>query len=108
MKSLILALVLCLSAAPVLANEVSSDTVVPEMTKAEKKMVPLVRDYVRNKRGWMDGIYVVEFSGYEDELAVFTVVVTGDDPRHLVRGNGETFQVLVDPVKKTVKGERFF
>jgi len=108
MKYVFLTLALSLAAVPALANEVSSDMVAPQMTKAEKKLVSVVQDYVRDKRGWMDGIYSIEFSGYEGDLAVFTVLVTGDDPRHLVRGNGQTFQVLVDPASRKVKSERFF
>ncbi len=108
MKPVLLAIAIFACALPASANEVSSDTPSVQMTKAERKLVPIVKDYVRNHRGWMDGIYSVECTGHEGDLVVFTVVVTGSDAHHWVLGNGQTFQVLVDPASKTVTRERFF
>ena len=108
MKSLLLAFALCCVSVPAFAGEVSSDTPAPQMTRDQKKLVPVVVDYVRNNRGWMDGVYSVEYTGQDGDLLIFTVVLVGNDADHLVIADGQSFQVEVDPVTKTVKSERFF
>ena len=109
MKSAILALAVVLSASPVVADTVSSDDPRIELTKQDKKLIPVVEDYVSNTRGWNGGDYTVQIYRHEDDMVVFSVWYdSGDSASTIVYNNARSFRVVVNPKTKKVESERFF
>lgn len=109
MKHVILATLLVLAPLPVLADEVSSDDARIEISKQDKKLIPVVEDYVSNTRGWDSSDYTVQFYRHEDDMVVFSVwYESGDSARTLVYNNARSFRAVVNPKTKKVESERFF
>ncbi|EGF91969.1 hypothetical protein ABI_04010 [Asticcacaulis biprosthecium C19] len=109
MKTVLVALVLALTAAPVLADTVTSDDERIEVTKQDKKLIPVVEDYVSNSRGWDSADYTVQFYRHEDDKVVFSVwYESGDSARTIVYNNARSFRAVVNPKTKKVESERFF
>lgn len=113
MKAVLLALALSLStaSAPVIAvaGEASTDTPRPQPTKDEKKLISVVKDYIRNHRGWIDGSYSVELYARQADTLIFAVYFDrGDGAWAFTAAEGQSFKVEVDPKTKQVTSEQFF
>lgn len=109
MRPALLALFLLFAPLSASADSFSSDDVRPQMTRDDKRLVPVVDAYVRNTRGWMVSDYTVELYRRDDEKIVFTVWYDhGDGPSILVTNNGRSFRVVVDPQTRAVISESVF
>lgn len=69
---------------------------------------PLVAEYVRQKYGWSEDIYRIEFNRWEGAVLAFWVINDEDEkgPHHT--GGGKSFEVWVDPTTRQVTKEFYF
>ena len=69
---------------------------------------PVIADYVRQKHGWSEDMYRIEFDREEGTALAFTVHHRDDDKLAAYPGGGRSFEVLVDPGERQVTTELHF
>jgi hypothetical protein len=81
----------------------------PISTAMYSEFRPLVADYVRQKYGWSNDIYRIEFNRWEGTVLAFWVIHRDDEKSPQVfTGGGKSIEVWVDPAKREVSAEYHF
>jgi hypothetical protein len=100
-----------LSATPVLADTASLEVAAPPPKTHiphEAEMTEIVVDYVRNNRGWPDGVYKVSYDSRDGDRLIFSVdFLRGDSSANFVGIDGSSFKVVVNTTSKRVEKELY-